>query len=72
MTKTETSALSFPPGQIWQWHFNITDVCGKTDVLGRDWVLTNNAKDEPCCPPGFAQDPMFQHGPCVNASLSVC
>jgi hypothetical protein len=72
MDKEQTSTLSFPPGQIWQWHFNVTDVCGSTDVLGRDWVQTANAVDEPCCPPGFALNATVQHGACVDEVLSVC
>ena len=90
-TTTQSSALTFPPGQIWQWHFNVrfghtwttrqrcrhasrsgsslhparaqvTDVCGDTQVLGHDWVHTNNSLEEPCCPPGFASDPTNHHG----------
>jgi hypothetical protein len=71
-TTTESSSLTFPPGQIWQWHFNVTDVCGNTDVLGHDWVQTENKLAEPCCPPGFAANATQQHGACANTSLSVC
>jgi hypothetical protein len=72
MTKTDTTSIEFDAGQIWQWHFNVTDACGRTDVFGRDWVRTDNQIEEPCCPPGFATDPTKQHGPCAADGLSVC
>lgn len=73
-TSIVTNTLEFGPGRIWQFVLDITDECA-TDgwqMKTRDLVLTESNTHPPCCLPGFAEDPLKQHGPCNNSSPCQC
>lgn len=65
-TKTE---FTFRPGTLWQWHFETVDPCGTSNTF-KDFHITDNVQQTPCCPPGLFADPSNAVGLCVVDAVS--
>lgn len=64
---------TFPPGQMWQFEYDMVDSCSPHWTMRtRQVVHTDNLTDKPCCLPGSALDRDRQHGPCVAGTPCDC
>ena len=62
---------SFGKGQVWQFNYDITDICqSEFSIVTADLVVTDNATEPPCCLPGYALGK--EHGPCAAGSPCSC
>ena len=70
---TETHTVTFDRGgTIWQFEYDIEDLCGGANIKTTDFVLTSGRARPPCCLPGYALEYENAHGPCVEDSPCVC
>ena len=62
---------SFGAGQVWQFQYEITDICdSEFNIVTADLVVTPGATEPPCCLPGYALG--REHGPCAQGSPCSC
>mmetsp|Transcript_23163 Transcript_23163/g.66811 ORF Transcript_23163/g.66811 Transcript_23163/m.66811 type:complete len:185 (+) Transcript_23163:382-936(+) len=66
-TVTTEKYFDFPAGVVWQWQFEITDVCGSTTAMNEDFAVTEGLYAPPCCLPGYAMDIKNSSGACHPA-----
>lgn len=67
---TTTVSYMFPAGSLWQWRFTIIDECGTSSTF-KDYQITPNGGQEPCCPPGLFADPSSPIGLCLDDSVAL-
>jgi len=63
-TVTTEKDFDFPAGVVWQWQFEITDVCGNTTAMNEDFAVSEGLYAPPCCLPGYAVDIKNYSGAC--------
>lgn len=65
---------SFGPGQVWQFVYEVRDLCydGTWDLKMNDLVLTAGKHEPPCCLPGYAVSVGSEHGPCSDGTPCSC
>jgi len=71
-SKLTTHTSTFGPGQMWQFVYDVRDICVSWELKTKDLVITYSKEHEPCCLPGLAQDIHNQHGPCRGTSPCQC
>jgi hypothetical protein len=72
-TESQTIRRTFPPGQLWQFVFEMRDVCvPQWEIATEHIVVTDNVLEPPCCLPGAFADLENAHGPCVGDSPCTC
>merc|ERR1712046_94899 len=64
---TVTKTFQFDAGVVWQWQFNVTDLCGSSLVLSDDFAVTPGVFQPPCCLPGFVVN-ISKYQNCTAAS----
>jgi len=67
-TYSETFSVG---GSLWAWVFTTVDPCGSSRTM-REYVMTRNTYETPCCSPGWAVDAYSQFGDCAGGSPNLC
>ena len=71
--KNETIKYTRGEGQIWQYEYEVKDMCVPSWTLKvKDTIVTASSEEQPCCLPGMELDKNVPHGRCRLGSPCLC